>query len=60
MLLAEKSSKETPSSLPEMVMVVPPSTGPDVGLKLMIIGAGQLGPLVIKSFEHSSMRLQLS
>ena len=60
MLLGEKSSKVTPSSLPVMVIVVPPSMGPDFGLKSVITGGGQFNPLEMKSLEQSSMKLQLS
>ena len=55
MLLEVKSSKVTPRSLPVMVMVVPPSIGPDLGLKSVMIGAGQPDPSVISVASHAPM-----
>ena len=60
MLLDVKSLYVTPRSLPVMVMIVPPSIGPDLGLKSSITGAGQPDPSVIGAASHVPMYVQLS
>ena len=43
-----KSLKAIPRSVPVMVMVVPPSGGPDFGLKSIIVGGGHCEPIVAR------------
>ena len=53
MLFDVKSSYVTPRSLPVMVMVVPPSIGPDLGIKSVMTGEGQPDPSIIGATSHA-------
>ena len=46
MELSVKSLKETPRSVPVMMIVVPPSGGPNLGVKSVIVGIGHCEPVV--------------
>ena len=55
-----KSLKETPRFVPVMVMVVPPSGGPDFGVKSVIVGLGHCEPEVKSCDGQSPVKVQVS
>ena len=59
MLSALKSSKVTPNSLPVMVMVVPPSGGPELGLMPVTIGFEHCEPSVWRVPWQSAVKEQM-
>jgi hypothetical protein len=54
MEFSAKSLKETPRSVPVIVMVVPPSGGPILGSKSVIVGLGHSEPVVARFCEGQS------
>ena len=49
-----------PRSLPKMVMVVPPSGGPDIGKKLSMTGSGHCEDVVETAEGHFSVNVHSS